>query len=241
MPLLKVTELIKFYGKRQVLSGVEFELEKGQIIGLLGRNGAGKTTTFKITMGLITPKSGQVILNGENITRLPIYKRARKGLGYLPQEPSVFQKLSVEDNLLAILETLPMPGEERKKRAAQLLEEFGLSKLAPQPAYTLSGGEMRRLEISRALITAPLVMMLDEPFSGVDPIAVSDIKKIIVSLKIKKNMGVILTDHNVRETLSVTDKSYIIDEGKILAAGTPNELVNDPLVRKKYLGEDFTL
>ncbi|MEK7448710.1 MAG: LPS export ABC transporter ATP-binding protein [Planctomycetota bacterium] len=238
--LLKVENLVKIYSNRRVVDGVSFDIKPGEIVGLLGRNGAGKTTTFKMTVGLVIPNDGRVYLNDQEITRLPMYQRARYGMGYLSQEPSIFQRLTVEENLLAILETLRLSKAERESEARRLLEEYGLLRLAKQLACTLSGGEMRRLEISRALITSPRLMLLDEPFSGVDPIAVSEIKEIIRGLK-SKNIGVLLTDHNVKETLSVTDRSYIIDEGKILSSGTPVEIMNDPLARKKYLGEKFTM
>ncbi|MBI4834431.1 MAG: LPS export ABC transporter ATP-binding protein [Planctomycetes bacterium] len=238
--LLKTEDLVKIYGKRRVVNGVSFEVNEGEIVGLLGRNGAGKTTTFKMTVGLISPSEGQIWLKGNDITDLPIYRRARCGLGYLPQESSVFRELTVEDNLMAIMETLKGDKSKYSERANKILEEYGLLKLAKQKARTLSGGEMRRLEISRALITSPAIILLDEPFSGVDPIAVSEIQDIVRKLK-SQNIGVLLTDHNVRETLAVTDRSYIIDEGYILCNGTPKDIMCNPLARKHYLGEKFTL
>ncbi|MCK4909888.1 MAG: LPS export ABC transporter ATP-binding protein [Planctomycetes bacterium] len=238
--LLKVENLVKIYSRRRVVNGVSFEIQPGEVIGLLGRNGAGKTTTFKMAVGLIMPNEGKVFLNGKDVSRLPMYQRARHGMGYLAQEPSVFQRLTVEENLLAILETIRMSHQERQAEARRLLDEYGLTKLAKQKANTLSGGEVRRLEISRSLITSPRLMLLDEPFSGVDPIAVSEIKEIIKGLR-TKGIGVLLTDHNVKETLSVTDRSYIIDEGKILAQGSPEDIMNNELARRKYLGEKFTM
>ena len=238
--LLKVENLVKIYSRRRVVNGVSFEIQPGEVIGLLGRNGAGKTTTFKMAVGLIMPNEGKVFLNGKDVSRLPKYQRARHGMGYLAREPSVFQRLTVEENLLAILETIRMSHQERQAEARRLLDEYGLTKLAKQKANTLSGGEVRRLEISRSLITSPRLMLLDEPFSGVDPIAVSEIKEIIKGLR-TKGIGVLLTDHNVKETLSVTDRSYIIDEGKILAQGSPEDIMNNELARRKYLGEKFTM
>lgn len=238
--LLQVEGLTKVYGHRKVVNGVDFDVCAGEIVGLLGPNGAGKTTTFKMTVGMVTPNGGRVWLDGKDVTRLPIYKRARAGMGYLAQESSIFLRLTVEENLLAILETLRMRRSERRRRAQELLHEYGLTHLAKQRADTLSGGEERRVEICRALVTGPKVMMLDEPFSGVDPIAVSDLQEIIRRLK-RQGIGVLLTDHNVRETLSVTDRSYIIDEGKILCHGVPREIVSNPLARSRYLGDRFTL
>ena len=238
--LLRVEGLSKVYGHRRVVNGVDFEVRAGEIVGLLGPNGAGKTTTFKMTVGMVTPNGGSVWLAGRNVTRLPIYKRARAGMGYLAQESSIFLGLTVEQNLLAILETLSIRRAERKRRAHDLLEEYGLLHLAKQKADRLSGGEERRVEICRALVTGPKVMMLDEPFAGIDPIAVNDLQEIIRRLK-RQGIGVLLTDHSVRETLSVTDRSYIIDEGKILCHGTPQEIVSNPLARRRYLGERFTL
>ena len=239
-PLLQVRGLIKSYGGRIVVNEVSFEVGPSQIVGLLGRNGAGKTTSFRITIGMITPEAGTVIFCGEDVTKLPMYKRAQRGMGYLSQEPSIFQRLTVEQNLLAILETMrEYSRRQRKERAAELMEQFGLQQNRRQEARTLSGGERRKLEIARALTTNPTLILLDEPFSGVDPIAVEDLQREILHLKNQRQIAVLLTDHNVRETLSVTDKSYIIDEGKVLRHGTPRELINDPLVRRTYLGSTF--
>lgn len=215
-------------------------IQVGEIVGLLGPNGAGKTTTFYMITGLTHPDKGRVILDGEDITSYPMYLRARKGINYLPQEPSVFKKLTVEENLMAILETLPMNHEERKKRMESLLVELDIAHLAKQKASSLSGGERRRLEITRSLITSPKFMLLDEPFAGIDPIALSDIKKIIRDLK-ARNIGIIISDHNVRETLTICDRAFIINKGKILCSGTPDEIVNNPLVRDVYLGYEFAL
>lgn len=238
--LFQVTNLVKKYGSVRVVNDVSFEVNHGEIVGLLGRNGAGKTTTFRMAIGMLRPDEGRVYLNAKDITKLPMYQRARYGIGYLSQESSVFQKLTVEENLLAILETLKLNKSKRVEMANNLLEEFGLTRLRKQIASTLSGGEMRRLEISRALITAPSLILLDEPFSGVDPIAVNEIQEIIRKLK-KKDIGILLTDHNVRDTLAVTDRSYLIDEGKIVASGQPEEITRDPIARQKYFGEKFSL
>ncbi len=240
MPLLHVQDLVKSYGSRTVVNGVSFDMEPGEIVGLLGPNGAGKTTTFRMTIGMITPDSGAVLFRGEDITRLPVYKRARRGIGYLSQEQSVFQRLTVEQNLLAILETLPLSRTDRRHRVDELLAEFGLSHVRQNMGGLCSGGEKRRLEIARALITQPALLMLDEPFSGVDPIAVEEIQKIIRRLR-EKGIGILLTDHNVRETLSVTDRAYIIKEGAVFAHGAASELVDNPDVRKAYLGESFRM
>ncbi|MBI5368409.1 MAG: LPS export ABC transporter ATP-binding protein [Planctomycetes bacterium] len=238
--LFRVEGLEKSYGHRKVVDGVSFHIEAGEIVGLLGRNGAGKTTTFKMSMGMVTPQAGRVLLRGDEVTRLAMYQRARRGMGYLSQESSVFARLTVRENLLAILETRALGRADRGRRAAELLEEFGLTRVAEQRAYTLSGGERRRLEIARALTTDPVLLLLDEPFSGVDPIAVQEIQGLIRALR-ARGIGILLTDHNVRESLSVTDRSYIIDNGKILAGGPPRAIVENPLVRKVYLGERFTL
>jgi lipopolysaccharide export system ATP-binding protein len=236
--LLEVKDLVKTYSRRKVVDHVCFNVFSGEIVGLLGPNGAGKTTTFRMTMGMVTPDEGSVLLAGTDVTRMPMYKRARRGLGYLSQEPSIFQRLTVRQNILAILETLRLTRRQRHERCEALLAELGLSHLARHQACTLSGGERRRLEITRALITSPILIMLDEPFSGVDPKAVFDIQEIIRGLR-NRGIGVLLTDHSVRETLAVTDRSYIIHEGKILRSGTGPELIADPLVRKFYLGEKF--
>jgi lipopolysaccharide export system ATP-binding protein len=238
--LLRTEDLVKIYNHRRVVNGVGFEVKEGEIVGLLGRNGAGKTTTFKMTIGMIKPTEGKVWLKGKEITYLPMYKRARAGMGYLAQEPSVFRDLSVENNLLAIMEIFSRDKKKNIERTNDLLTEYGLIKLGKQKAKTLSGGEMRRLEICRSLITSPAIILLDEPFSGVDPIAVSEIQEILRKLK-SKNIGILLTDHNVRETLAVTDRSYIIDEGLILCSGTPQEIMCNPLARARYLGEKFTM
>ena len=238
--LLRVEEVTKVYGRRKVVDGVCLEVNRGQVVGLLGRNGAGKTTTFRMVIGLVRPNGGQIRFRGEDVTRIPIYKRARKGMGFLPQEPSVFQRLTVEENLLAILESCGLPRAARRQRAAQLLEEYGLTRLGPQKAFTLSGGETRRLEICRAMITNPSIILLDEPFSGVDPIAVNELQGFIRGLR-QSGIGVLLTDHNVWETLRICDRAYIIDEGRVLKEGPPPEIVSDPLVRQKYLGNNFRM
>lgn len=240
MKLLETVELVKIYGNRPVVNRVSFEVNPGEIVGLLGRNGAGKTTAFRMTIGLIKPDSGRIFFNGEDVTNLPMYMRARRGMGYLAQEPSVFRYLTVENNIMAVLEVRKMDYEARKKRCAELLNDMGLSKLAKNLAVSLSGGERRRLEIARALVTEPSLILLDEPFSGIDPIAVQEIRNIIKGLS-DHGIGILITDHNVRETLSITSRSYIIDEGRVLKHGRPEELVNDPLVRKTYLGESFTM
>lgn len=236
--LLEVKGLIKIYGHRAVVNGVEYEVYPGEIVGLLGPNGAGKTTSFRMTVGMITPNAGKVFLDGDDITNFPMYQRARRGMGYLAQETSIFQRLSVKDNILAILETMRMRRAQRKERADQLLRELGLTRLADNKAYTLSGGEKRRLEIARSLVTFPSILLLDEPFTGIDPIAVFDIQKIILGLK-ERGIGILLTDQSVRETLSITDRSYIINDGLILTSGTSAQLVEDAKARKFYLGERF--
>ncbi|MEW6095226.1 MAG: LPS export ABC transporter ATP-binding protein [bacterium] len=240
MSILKTNDLVKDYGSKRVVNKVNIEVKQGEIVGLLGPNGAGKTTTFYMVVGLISPKSGSVWLDEEEITNLPMYQRARKGVGYLAQEPSVFRGLTVEENILAILETIKMTHLQRKARLKELLEELGIEHLAKQKAVTLSGGERRRCEIARALVTSPDFMLLDEPFVGIDPIAVDDIQGIVCQLK-KKGLGVLITDHNVRETLEITDRAYIMYEGKILISGTSEDLVNDPKAKEIYLGEKFTM
>ena len=237
---LEALKLEKSYRKKKVLKGISLYVSKGEIVGLLGPNGAGKTTTFSLILGLIPQNAGQVILNGEDITSLPMYIRARKGLCLLPQEPSAFRKLSVEDNLLSIVETVGGPHSARNGSVKKILEEFGLQELAKARAFTLSGGERRRLEIARALLTTPRFMLLDEPFTGIDPLAIQDLQEIVLALK-DKGIGILLTDHSVREALKITDRAYIIDGGRILKEGTPQELVGSEEVRKSYLGDDFLL
>jgi lipopolysaccharide export system ATP-binding protein len=238
--LLRVEEVSKVYGKRKVVDQVSLQVDRGEVVGLLGRNGAGKTTTFRMVIGLVKPNGGKILFRGDVVTRMAIYKRSRKGMGFLPQERSVFQRLTVEENLLAVLETRNDVQGDRRDRAAQMLAEYGLTKVASQKAYTLSGGETRRLEICRAMITNPSILMLDEPFSGVDPIAVGELQGFIRGLR-DRGIGVLLTDHNVRETLNVCDRAYIINEGKVLKHGTPAEIEADPLVRQTYLGENFRM
>ena len=239
-PDLVATDLVKVYGDRTVVSGMSVKCSCGEIVGILGPNGAGKTTTFYMIVGLVKPESGKVVLRGEDITQCPMYVRARKGLGYLAQEPSVFRKLSVWDNVMAILETLPLSRKARDARAEELLAPFDLMKVAKQPAYTLSGGERRKLEIARALVRNPAILMLDEPFAGVDPLSVNEIQDIVRRLA-AKGLGVIITDHNVRETLSVVNRAYLVYNGRLLREGTSDELVADPEVREKYLGENFRM
>jgi lipopolysaccharide export system ATP-binding protein len=238
VPHLIARGLKKGYNGKFAVDAVDLEFSAGEVIGLLGPNGAGKTTTFYIIVGLIRPDGGQVFLNGEEITFAPMYLRARKGVTYLPQEPSVFRKLTVEENLLAILETLDLTPEERRGRLTALLEELGISSLAKRKAFSLSGGERRRVEISRSLITSPFFILLDEPFAGIDPLAVADIQNIIVQLK-SKNIGVVISDHNVRETLGVCDQAFILNEGKIVEKGTPQEIAQSRKAREIYLGDKF--
>ena len=237
-PDLVATGLVKIYGDRTVVNGMSVDCRCGEIVGLLGPNGAGKTTTFYMIVGLVKPDEGKVEFRGQDLTRLPVFLRARRGLGYLAQEASIFRKLSVWNNVMAILETLKMSGRDRKARCEELLATFDLMKVARQPAYTLSGGERRKLEIARALVRKPSILMLDEPFAGVDPLAVNDIQDIVRRLR-DQGLGIIITDHNVRETLSVVDRAYLVYNGRLLKEGTSSELVNDPEVRAKYLGEDF--
>ena len=237
---LRTQELTKSYGGRTVVRGVSIDVGSGEIVGLLGPNGAGKTTTFYMTVGLTGPDSGRVILNGEDVTDAPMYVRARKGIGYLPQEPSIFRGLTVEQNILGILETLDLDRTARQQRLAELLAELNLTPLAKAPAHTLSGGERRRAEITRALVMSPRFILLDEPFAGIDPIAVTDIQKIVFHLK-ERGIGVLITDHNVRETLRITDRAYIVHDGVIFRAGTPDVLAADEDVRRIYLGADFRL
>jgi lipopolysaccharide export system ATP-binding protein len=238
MSNLSAKGLIKIYNKRKVVNKIDLSISPGEVVGLLGPNGAGKTTTFYMIVGLVKPDAGEIFLNGENITRLPMYLRARKGLNYLPQEPSIFRKLTVEENIMAILETLDLQEEERKERLQELLSELDLTALAKNNAYSLSGGERRRVEITRALVTSPKYILLDEPFAGIDPLAVADIQKIIEKLK-SKGIGIIISDHNVRETLSCCDRAYIVNEGAILVEGAPDEIASSELARKFYFGETF--
>jgi len=240
MAVLRAENLIKVYRRREVVSGVSIEVVPGEVVGLLGPNGAGKTTTFYMIMGFIKPASGEVFLGDERLTSLPMYRRARKGIGYLSQESSVFRKLTVEDNIMAILELQSLRRADRKARQEELLGELDITHLRKAKAYTLSGGERRRLEITRALATQPSYMLLDEPFAGIDPLAVEDIQRIIKRLT-EKGLGILITDHNVRETLSICDRAYIMCEGKILKAGTSEFLVSDPEARKVYLGDKFRL
>jgi lipopolysaccharide export system ATP-binding protein len=237
---LQAVELHKSYRGRKVVDDVELEIGQGEVVGLLGPNGAGKTTTFYILVGLARPDSGRVLLNGEEITDLPMYLRARSGISYLPQEPSVFRQLSSEENLLAVLETLPLTPEQQRDRLEELLVQMGLETVRTSKAYTLSGGERRRLEIARSLTLEPSFILLDEPFSGIDPLTVKDLQEIIRDLA-KSGIGVLITDHNVRETLTVTDRAYILKSGKIFRKGRPEDLSNDPEVRRVYLGDHFRL
>jgi lipopolysaccharide export system ATP-binding protein len=237
---LRSADLLKIYKRRRVVNGVSITVAAGEIVGLLGPNGAGKTTTFYMITGLIRPNGGRIFMDEKDVTFLPMYKRARRGIGYLPQEPSIFRKLNVEQNITAILETLPLSRAQRKEKLDDLLRDLDIMHLAKSMAYNLSGGERRRVEIARALVTEPKFMLLDEPFSGIDPITVEEIQKIIARLK-EKGLGILITDHNVRETLSITDRAYIICDGEILKSGTSEFLANDPEARKIYLGEKFRL
>lgn len=240
MPKLQAVELSKSYRGRKVVDNVELEIGQGEVVGLLGPNGAGKTTTFYIIVGLARPDSGKVLLDGEEITDLPMYLRARSGISYLPQEPSVFRQLTSEENLLAVLETLPLTPEQQRDRLEELLVQMGLETVRTSKAYTLSGGERRRLEIARSLTLQPSFVLLDEPFSGIDPLTVKDLQELIRDLA-KAGIGVLITDHNVRETLTVTDRAYILRGGKIFRKGKPEDLSNDPEVRRVYLGDHFRL
>ncbi len=239
-PLLRTEKLGKIYGGRAVVNGVDIQVGKGEVVGLLGPNGAGKTTSFYMIVGLVRPNSGRVLFNGKDVGNQPMHRRARMGMGYLPQEESIFRKLTVEQNILAILETLPISRKEQLDRCNGLLNQFGIEHLAKNQALTLSGGEKRRLTIARSLVTRPSLLMLDEPFSGVDPIAVYDVQQIIQNLR-TTGLGILITDHNVRETLSVTDRSYLIFEGRVESQGTKEFLVNDPISRQLYLGERFQM
>ena len=238
--ILRAENLDKIYGKRKVVDQVSIHVEKGEIVGLLGPNGAGKTTTFYMMVGFIKPNKGRVFLGNEDITTAPMYRRAQRGIGYLPQEPSVFRKLSVEDNIKAVLEMMPMTKKEQAEKLESLIDEFGLSNVRKNEGDSLSGGERRRTEIARSLASAPSFILLDEPFAGIDPIAVEDIQYIVAKLK-TKNIGILITDHNVQETLSITDRAYLMFEGKILRDGTAEQLAEDEIVRKVYLGKNFEL
>jgi lipopolysaccharide export system ATP-binding protein len=247
MPILEVRGLVKFYGRRKVVDGVDFEMDAGEVVGLLGPNGAGKTTSFRMTTGQITPNDGQVFFNGQEVTNLPMYRRARLGMGYLSQETSVFRKLTVEQNILAILEVLPvcrslgrkLTRKERWERTDAVLEQFGLNRVRKNSASRLSGGERRRLEIARCLVCEPVLILLDEPFTGIDPITIADIRQIVRDLA-KSGIGILVTDHNVRETLKITDRSYLIKDGKVRTHGTPHQIVHDPIAISEYLGTSFS-
>ena len=238
--VLRTEALVKIFKKRKVVNGVSIKISQGQIVGLLGPNGAGKTTTFRMVVGLLTPQKGDVYLDDKKITKLPMYKRARLGINYLPQEPSIFQKMTVENNIKSIIQVMKYNRKERKKRLEEILEELGVAHIRKSIAYTLSGGERRRVEIARALVTNPRFILLDEPFAGIDPIAVEDIQNIVASLK-QKGLGILITDHNVRETLAITDMAYIMADGIILTEGDSEFLANDPEARKIYLGERFRM
>ncbi len=240
MQILSTVDLTKAFKGRKIVDDINLRIAQGEVVGLLGPNGAGKTTTFHIIVGLLSPDSGQVLLDGVDITHLPMYLRARTGISYLPQEPSIFRKLTVEENILAVLETLPLSPHERRERLEEFIEELGLQQVRRSYGYMLSGGERRRVEIARSLVISPSFMLLDEPFSGIDPLTVLDIQKIIGRLK-SSGIGVLVTDHNVRETLQVTDQAYIINNGRIFRSGTPEELGNDVQVKKIYLGDNFQL
>ena len=240
IPLVQTQGLVKEYRRRRVVDGVDIRVRPGEIVGLLGPNGAGKTTSFYMIIGLVAPTAGRVYFEGQDVTRMPMFRRARMGMGYLAQEPSVFRQLTVAENVMAILETLPIPARERTLRLQHLLGELKIGHLANQKAYTLSGGERRRLEITRALVTNPSLIMLDEPFSGVDPLAVYDVQQIVIDLK-GRGLGILITDHNVRETLAVVDRAYLICEGKVLREGTSEFLINDPVSRELYLGPRFSM
>jgi lipopolysaccharide export system ATP-binding protein len=238
--LIRAEGLVKEYDGRRVVNGVDIVVRRGEVVGLLGPNGAGKTTTFYMIVGIVPPTAGRVFLGGEDVTAMPMYRRARRGLGYLPQEESIFRKLTVEENLMAILDFLPLTEEQREERCQELLIDFGLEGLRGNTALTLSGGEKRRLAIARALVTEPALLLLDEPFSGVDPLAVFDLQQIILTLR-ERGIGVLITDHNVRETLSVVDRAYLIHEGKVMSQGTSEFLIEDPVTRELYLGPRFSM
>jgi lipopolysaccharide export system ATP-binding protein len=238
--VLETDKLVKLYGGRAVVNGIDIHVRAGEIVGLLGPNGAGKTTSFYMIVGLVQPNSGRVMFNDTDVTNYPMYKRARLGMGYLPQEESIFRRMTVEQNIMAILETMPMNKHEQRQRCEELLHQFGIEKIAKNTALTLSGGEKRRLTIARSLVTNPSLLMLDEPFSGVDPIAVYDVQQIVVNLR-KSGLAILITDHNVRETLSIVDRAYLIFEGRVESEGTKDFLINDPISRQLYLGERFRM
>ena len=240
MSILSVRKLVKIYRGRKVVNAVNIEVESGDVIGLLGPNGAGKTTTFYMTIGMVKPDEGHVYLADMEITDLPMYQRARRGLGYLPQESSIFRKLTVKQNIMVILESMPLSGAERKERTDQLLDELGIKRLSDQRANVLSGGERRRLEIARSLVTNPSFILLDEPFAGIDPLAVIDIKKIIAHLK-NRGIGILISDHNVRETLEACDKAYILNDGQVIESGSPEKIAQSEIARRIYLGDEFRL
>jgi len=238
--VLVTEDLVKIYDGRAVVNGIRLEVGQGEIVGLLCKNGAGKTTSFYMIVGLVKPNRGRVIFSGTDVTDYPMYRRARLGMGYLPQEESIFRKMTVEQNILAILETMPLSKQERRHRCDELLHQFGIERIAKNTALTLSGGEKRRLTIARSLVTRPKLLMLDEPFSGVDPIAVCDVQQLVVNLR-KSGLAILITDHNVRETLSIVDRAYLIDEGRVVSEGTKDFLINDPISRQLYLGERFQM
>jgi lipopolysaccharide export system ATP-binding protein len=238
--VLLTNDLIKIYAGRPVVNGVKLTVNQGEIVGLLGKNGAGKTTSFYLIVGLVRPNRGRVIFSGTDVTDYPMDKRARLGMGYLPQEESIFRKMTVEQNILAILETMPLSKQERRHRCDELLHQFGIERIAKNTALTLSGGEKRRLTIARSLVSRPKLLMLDEPFSGVDPIAVYDVQQLVVNLR-QSGLAILITDHNVRETLSIVDRAYLIDEGRVVSEGTKDFLINDPISRQLYLGERFQM
>jgi lipopolysaccharide export system ATP-binding protein len=240
MQILSTVDLTKSYKGRKIVDGISLRIAQGEVVGLLGPNGAGKTTTFYIIVGLVSPEAGQILLDGVDISSFPMYLRARNGISYLPQEPSIFRKLTVEENIMAVLETLPLSAHQRRERLEEIVEELGLQQVRRSNGYMLSGGERRRVEIARSLVISPSFVLLDEPFSGIDPLTVLDIQKIILQLR-AAGIGVLLTDHNVRETLQVTDRAYIINSGQIFRAGTPEELGNDAEVKRIYLGDNFRL
>ena len=240
MQILSTVDLTKSYKGRKIVDGISLRIGQGEVVGLLGPNGAGKTTTFYIIVGLVSPEAGQILLDGVDISGFPMYVRARNGISYLPQEPSIFRKLTVEENVMAVLETLPLSAHQRRERLEEIVEELGLQQVRRSNGYMLSGGERRRVEIARSLVISPSFVLLDEPFSGIDPLTVLDIQKIILQLR-AAGIGVLLTDHNVRETLQVTDRAYIINSGQIFRAGTPEELGNDAEVKRIYLGDNFRL